>query len=180
MALQAETDEALEELERAVGLDPNDERARLAFGWELCLQGNCDEALQQAQAAAYFEPGLHGPHVLASAAHIADGLFEEALSEIEQARVRAPENPWTDALRAYALGRLGDSEAAAPLIESLAARARAGEISRVCVAAARFGIGQKAEASADLDAAFAARDPQLELMRLSVFHEIGVRPLPLS
>ena len=180
LALGGDVHAALEELERAVGLDPNDERARLAMGWELCLQGNCDEALQQAQAAAYFEPGLHGPHVLAAAAHCVEDLWNEALSELEQAQSRAPESPWTEALRAYALGRSGDAAASRDAIQGLAGRAQAGEISRVCVAAARLGLEARAEAQADLDAAFESRDPQLELLRLTLFDELRRRPLPIS
>jgi tetratricopeptide (TPR) repeat protein len=180
LALHGELAEALEELERAVGLDPNDERARLSLGWELCYQGECDEALQQAHAAAYFEPSLHGPHLLAAAAHCNEGAWEDTLSEIEQARERAPFNPWAEALLAFALGRSGQDKRAQTLIESLAVRAGSGEISRVCLAAARLGLSQMDEAKADLDAAFEQRDPQLQRLRLRLFGDLSNRPLPVS
>ena len=180
LALTGEDEDALEELERAVTLDPNDERARQALGWELCLQGDCEGALQQAQAAAYFEPGLHGPHVLAAAAHCADEEWEEGLAELEQARVRAPENPWTLALLAFARGRSGRSAEALAGVQDLAKRAGADEISRICLAAARLGVPQTAEAKADIEQALELRDPQIEMLRLPFFGELGKRGLPLS
>jgi TolB-like protein len=180
LALEGDPQEALEEHERAVGLDPNDERARLALGWELCLQGACEEALQQAQAAAYFEPGLHGPHVLAAAAHCVEGLWEEALGELDQAQAAAPESPWADALRAFALGRFGNTQGAQTIIGALEDRAHTGEISYVCLAAARCGISQDGPAKQDLDSAFEVRDPQLGALRLSLFGKLDNRELPLS
>jgi tetratricopeptide (TPR) repeat protein len=178
LAVRGKEEDALEELERAVGLDPNDERARQSLGWELCMQDDCEQALQQAHAAAYFEPGLHGPHVLAASAYCAEEAWGEALAELEQAGIRAPGNPWTQALQAYAFGRSGSAEASRALVDELAGRTARGEVSRVCVAAARLGGGD--DPKADLEAAFGARDPQLELLRLPLFGQWRKRRLPLS
>ncbi|MCB1019006.1 MAG: hypothetical protein KDC27_03710 [Acidobacteria bacterium] len=166
--------EALEEHERAVGLDPNDERARLALGWELCMQGELEEALQQAHAASYFEPGLHEPHVLAAAAYCAQDECEQARAELEQARLRAPEDPWSVALSVYAAP--ADSEQAAGDLARLLARAERDQASRVCVAVARLGVGE--DASVDLETALVACDPQLERLRLPLFGEWRARKLP--
>ncbi|MEZ5391309.1 MAG: hypothetical protein R2724_00195 [Bryobacterales bacterium] len=76
----------------------------------------------------------------------------------------------------YVYASPAGSEKAADDLARLVTRAEAGEISRVCVAAARLGIGQ--DANADLEAAFAARDPQLERLRLPLFGGWSKRELP--
>ncbi len=144
--------ESQAELEIATSLDGIDECALTALGWTLYCARDFAGALQQAHAAAYFEPRYSPAHLLAAACCLASGASEEAEASCREALLICPRDPWARAL----VGDLSLLEQASSHVIAAAIRLRS----------------DKSAAVELLQKAVDARDPQLLKLRWPLFDPV--------
>lgn len=106
-------DEAIAEAERALALDPNDPDGHVALAWALIFSGRPQDALPAVERAMRLDP-LH-PEVYAYVLGISRlglGQFEEAVTALERAHKRSPDDRNVNIPLAVAYERLGRHEQA--------------------------------------------------------------------
>ena len=100
---------ALDELTKAIALDPGDERARLERSIVYNIMRQYVEAEQDARAALKLDPKDVKAWVSLAWALLHQGRYEEAVAAASSAVALDPENAFAYAVRAYAKERLGDA-----------------------------------------------------------------------
>ena len=107
---QRKYDQALAEVERAVGLNPSDARALDTRSVVLVWLGRTAEAVASFEAADRFDPGGRGAGAVFSRALAYYTLrrYGEAVAVADAGLARFPETSFLQAIRAAALAQMGD------------------------------------------------------------------------
>ncbi len=115
-------DEALEEADRAIELNPSDAFAHDTRGATLLWLGRVEEAIASVETALRFNPAgrSSGTGLYRSLGYYLLGRYREALAAADAAIVRYPDAPFLHAIRAATLAQMGHTEAA----QAAAARLR--------------------------------------------------------
>jgi TolB-like protein/class 3 adenylate cyclase/Flp pilus assembly protein TadD/rhodanese-related sulfurtransferase len=123
--------EALEEAEKAVALDPNDATALAGFAYMLVLAGRPDEGLTFIQNAMRLDPHHARYLITLGAAEFGMERFKEAAATFERAVKRNPDNelPLIYLAASYGhLGRIKDADEIVEAANQLLARQGKGEL----------------------------------------------------
>lgn len=118
---QNRRDEALQQAERAIALNPSDSVALYQIGGTMLYLGRIDEAISVMETARRFEPLSAGGENLAVAYYVA-GRYAEALAQVETMLNYLRDKPGLYAVRAATLaqlGRLEDARHAAEQVQRL-------------------------------------------------------------
>jgi TolB-like protein len=109
---------ALELVEKALALDPNDARVQSAFAWMRAYAADFDRAEQHFDLARSMNPNDAAIHILYAALQSMRGKPERGLPAVEIAcRLNPRHPPWYNAARARLLFQLCDYRRAADLLE---------------------------------------------------------------
>ncbi|WP_439370426.1 tetratricopeptide repeat protein [Bradyrhizobium sp. PMVTL-01] len=125
LARSGETAAALDEFNRAVGLDPYN--AQALYGRALIYQGNSqhDFAIADFSAASGLNPQKAEPLLGRATSYLALGKVKEAAADLDEASEADPHNPQVWTARGQAYERLGDrAKAAASYNKAVALRPR--------------------------------------------------------
>ncbi|MGX1319918.1 Tfp pilus assembly protein PilF [Bradyrhizobium sp. USDA 377] len=125
LAKSGETAAALDEFNRAVGLDPYN--AQALYGRALIYQGNNqhDFAVADFSAASGLNPQKAEPLLGRATSYLAIGKVKEAAADLDEASEADPHNPQVWTARGQAYERLGDrAKAAASYNKAVALRPR--------------------------------------------------------
>ncbi|SFI71419.1 tetratricopeptide repeat protein [Bradyrhizobium sp. cf659] len=125
LAKSGETAAALDEFNRAVGLDPYN--AQALYGRALIYQGNNqhDFAIADFTAASGLNPQKAEPLLGRAISHLALGKIKEAAADLDEASEADPHNAQVWTARGQAYERLGDkAKAAASYTRAVALRPR--------------------------------------------------------
>ncbi|BAR58286.1 hypothetical protein NK6_5127 [Bradyrhizobium diazoefficiens] len=125
LAKSGETAAALDEFNRAVGLDPYN--AQALYGRALIYQGNNqhDFAVADFTAASGLNPQKAEPLLGRAISHLALGKIKEATADLDEASEADPHNAQVWTARGQAYERLGDkAKAAASYTKAVALRPR--------------------------------------------------------
>jgi adenylate cyclase len=114
-------EEALAEAERAVALNPSDAVALYARGSTLLWMGRAEEGTAVLEAAHRFDPSLDD--AMLPLGYYLQGRYREAIAAADTRIARKPEVVFVRAVRAAALGQLGEIEEAGRAVEELRRRA---------------------------------------------------------
>jgi len=121
LALAGRSEQAVEMLERQIGLNRNDASAWFWLGYARCTLGRQDEAiaaLVQARRLSPRDPNLNGIFLVTAAAHLYLGRDREALEWARRSVLERPQHAVAHSWVAAAAANLGEKESAnASLVE---------------------------------------------------------------
>jgi TolB-like protein/DNA-binding winged helix-turn-helix (wHTH) protein/lipoprotein NlpI len=156
--------EALAEYRRAQELDPLRMSLRSAEAIALCLAGRCDEAVERLQQAIQIEPGSGGRHISLGIVYQAKGMYNEAIDQFERALELGQEMTFRQIALGYSLAMSGKRSEAQAILERL--KVSKNYVSPAELAILYVGLGDKHNAIASLEKAYADRDLQLQYLKV--------------
>jgi len=115
LALAGRSEQAVEMLERQIGLNRNDASAWFWLGYARCTLGRQDEAiaaLEQARRLSPRDPNLNGIFLVTAAAHLYLGHDRNALEWARRSVLERPQHAVAHSWVAAAAANLGDTETA--------------------------------------------------------------------
>ncbi len=115
LALAGRSEQAVELLERQIGLNRNDASAWFWLGYARCTLGRQDEAiaaLEQARRLSPRDPNLNGIFVVTAAAHLYLGRDREALEWARRSVLERPQHAVAHSWVAAAAANQGETETA--------------------------------------------------------------------
>ena len=115
LALAGRSEQAVELLERQIGLNRNDASAWFWLGYARCTLGLQDEAiaaLEQARRLSPRDPNLNGIFLVTAAAHLYLGRDREALEWARRSVLERPQHAVAHSWVAAAAANLGETAAA--------------------------------------------------------------------
>ena len=159
-------EEALTHARRAREINPVSPLVAALEGLYLTHQGEHQEAVRRLEEAVSLEPQFWLSHHLLANALIDAGQYEAALPESAEAKRLSPLQTLSDAFGAIALARLGRKDEARAVLQSLSETARHTYVPPTHFALIETALGERDQAFAHLDAAFAVRDARLALLKI--------------
>jgi serine/threonine protein kinase/tetratricopeptide (TPR) repeat protein len=175
LATMGHIDEGISEVRRAAALDPLSFEICYMLGWDQIYARRYDEAVTQLRKCVDLEPSVWISEVLLGEAYEQQGRFPEAIAALKKAREIEDQIQWplAELARAYALS--GQTAEARHGLDELLARSKHGYVvSKYLIAIIYAALGDKDQASAFLDQAYAERsfflyqlkvDPELDSLR---------------
>jgi serine/threonine protein kinase/tetratricopeptide (TPR) repeat protein len=160
-------DEALIEVQRALELDPLSLLlTSVNEGWTFYFARQYDRAIEQCRKALELDANSDGAHACLGWSYLAKGMHEEAITESERAVSLSGRNParLVGLARAYAAD--GKKDAAMEVLAELVERAKHAYVSPYSLARIHIALSEKDQALADLDQAYAERDPFLVWLKV--------------
>jgi TolB-like protein len=125
LALAGRSEQAVELLERQIGLNRNDASAWFWLGYARCALGRQDEAiaaLEQARRLSPRDPNLNGIFLVTAAAHLYMGRDREALDWARRSVLERPQHAVAHSWVAAAAANLGETEVAGAAVAEFRAR----------------------------------------------------------
>jgi TolB-like protein/DNA-binding winged helix-turn-helix (wHTH) protein/Tfp pilus assembly protein PilF len=125
LALAGRSEQAVELLERQIGLNRNDASAWFWLGYARCTLGRQNEAiaaLDQARRLSPRDPNLNGFFLVTAAAHLYLGRDREALEWARRSVLERPQHAVAHSWVAAAAANLGEAETARAALSEFRAR----------------------------------------------------------
>jgi TolB-like protein/DNA-binding winged helix-turn-helix (wHTH) protein/Flp pilus assembly protein TadD len=125
LALAGRSEQAVELLERQIGLNRNDASAWFWLGYARCTLGRQDEAiaaLEQARRLSPRDPNLNGIFLVTAAAHLYLGRDLEALEWARRSVLERPQHAVAHSWVAAAAANLGEADTARAALAEFRAR----------------------------------------------------------
>lgn len=162
-------DEALRESERARRLDPLSLIIAADNGAILYFARQYDRAIEKWQSILQIEPDFQRAHFIVSA-YVEKGMFAEALADMERQRPRlSPPVYWSSI--AYISGRAGRAPQARAALRELLQSSRRRPVQAAFIAGAYLGLGDKDQALAWLERAYAERSNDLVSLKVNPVYD---------
>jgi tetratricopeptide (TPR) repeat protein len=159
--------EALAEVKRARELDPLNMRTNALEGQFLIHAGRTDEALKRLRETLEMEPNYFLARVYAASAYIEKGMYSEAISEARRSRdIAGARSVYSEAFLGYALAKSGKDAEARSILEGLLKPSAERYISAYEIALVYNGLGERDEALAWLEQAYAQRHQGVVFLRV--------------
>ncbi len=168
------TDEGLAENRRAESLDPLSTEASMLLGWGLYYSRRYDEAVTQLRKTLDLDPNSWPTYEMLGHAYAQQSRFPEAIAALQKAREIEDQIsvPLAGLGQAYAVS--GRRAEARQSLDELLARSRRRQVPAYTIAAIYAGLGDKDQAFAWLEKAYADRswymtslkvDPKFDSLR---------------
>jgi tetratricopeptide (TPR) repeat protein len=164
LAFAGRTDEATGRAQRALELDPLSPLINMNVGWTYFSVGRADGALAQAAKMIEIEPGFYGAYWLKGAVRLAEGRYQDAVSELERA-VALGGHQIVVADLASAYGLSGRQEDAAIILDQLLERRRLHYVPAICIARVYCRVGKTEKAVEWLETAFGERNGEMVFLQ---------------
>ncbi len=158
-------DEALRESDRASQLDPLSLIIASDRGAILYFSRQYDRAIEEFRTVLRKDPNF-GRATIITYAYTEKGMFAEALTEAGTVHRLYGEGPWYWSNLAYIYGRAGRLERARLELEKLEKLSRHEQVNPITMLWAHLGMGDKEEALADLDKAYAGHSNVLTTLKV--------------
>ncbi|MDQ3751212.1 MAG: tetratricopeptide repeat protein [Acidobacteriota bacterium] len=158
-------DEAQEEIEQALEIDPFSPLINLVKGFVLFYAGKHDESLEQFRYTVTLAPRSHAAHYGAALAASQQGEFESALQSTQKAIVYSNNDGQKRALKAYLLAMLGEKDKAQEELEKLNKEMAKSYVSPYHLAAIFTALGERDQAFSYLEKTLTIKDQWLVLLR---------------
>jgi serine/threonine protein kinase len=139
--------ENVEQMRKAVALDPENPVLRACHGWHVLFAGDIESALADVDRATEMAPNLFWNPMVRGWAFEQQGRFAEAVAEFDVAIAQSEGLSIAEASRGHALALLGQKSEAEGVARKLIERSRTAYVSAYDIAVVFAGLG-------DLDATF--------------------------
>jgi DNA-binding winged helix-turn-helix (wHTH) protein/TolB-like protein/Flp pilus assembly protein TadD len=159
-------DEAMAEVRTAQRLDPLSLAINTDVGFHLLYNGRYAEAITQLQSVLGMKSDFGLAHLWLARAFLGAGRLEESLAEAASAESVIPGWPVIIVQRGYTLGVMGRADEARAVLGELQQMSSKRFITAYGMALVYTGLGDKEQAFAWLDKAFAERSHWLMWLRL--------------
>jgi len=155
-------DEALEQLRKALELDPFSLIINLNYAMGLVEAGRYEEGIEQMmKTLALAESGFALGHYLLGQLYIHGSELEKAVVEFKKALEIIPGFPIVLAALGHALGLMGRKQDAAKILSELKETSSTSYVSPALIAMVEFGLGEKEDAFRHLGEAYDERSDML-------------------
>jgi len=168
---QGRTDEAVQEMRRALELDPLSLMVNNATGWHLYLARRYDEAIAQFKKALELDANFALAHYDLGRVYEQKGMYEQALAEFQKAASLSPETPYILAGLGYGYGRMGRRREAEKVLEDLKALSKRRPVGSLNLAIVHLGLGDKNRALDELEKAVTERDGWLRYLKADPIYD---------
>ena len=170
-------DEATEELDQALRLDPLSLAIKSSLGLKAYYAGHFDEAAKELSKTIELDASFGIARFFLGETYTALSRFDEALRELEAAIRLSGPSPEILAAVGYARGVSGDTGGALKALEKLRRLSQQGYVSPCLLAEVHVGLGEKDEALDRLEEAFQERAADLAWLRVRpVFASLHSEP----
>jgi len=176
LATMGRVDEALAEIERARHLDPTSLIINSAATELLAEARQYDRAIQQAKKTLELDPGFWLARMHLAGAHIAQGKYAQAVAELEKLGPSSAVPVIYNGFVGFAFAMSGQRVEAQRILAELEERSKREYVSPTALALIYTGLGNKDQAFAWLDRAYAERDSWLLLTSHSAFDSLRSDP----
>lgn len=167
----ARFEEAIEEMRRALELDPLSTVALAIAAWELYAAGRPEQARERCRHALELEPHFYLPRVVLGALLEREGKLDQALDEYREALRCSGESPFVMGHVGRVLARMGRSREALEVLANLRELSRRRFVSEVDFATVHLGLGEVEAAIECLYRAHENRSSRLCLVGVDPFFE---------
>jgi len=158
--------EALEHARRASELNPVSPLIRALEGMYLSHQREPEAAVRRSKEADTLDPNFWLSHHLLANSLVDAGRYEAALLESAEAKRLSPLQTLSDTFRGIALARLGRTDEARAILQSLAVTARDTYVPPTHFAMIETALGNRDKAFEHLERALSVRDARLTLLKI--------------
>ena len=159
--------EALAEAKRARELDPLNLHINALEGQFLIHAGRTDEALTRLRETLEMESNHFLAHLYTSSAYIEKGMYSEAISEARKAReISEARSTYSEAFLGYALAKSGNEDEARSVLKGLLRSSAERYVSPYHIALIYNGLGERDEALAQLERAYAQHDHAMVFLKV--------------
>ena len=162
-------DEATEELQRALALDPLALAIKTSMGMKCYFAGDYEEAVRLLSGTIWLDEGFGMAHFFLGKTYTELRRFPQALEALDNATRVSGRNPEILAALGYLHGVAGNIEGARNTLEELRQIAGSRYVSPVKIAQVHVGLGEHDDALTHLEEAYAGRAADLAWL--------GVRPV---
>jgi tetratricopeptide (TPR) repeat protein len=159
-------DDAVHEIRTAQRLDPLSLAINTDVGFHDYYNGRFAEAIAQLQSVLGMKSDFGLAHLWLARSYLEVGRLDESLAEAASAEATAPQWPVFVAQRGYTLGVMGRADEARAVRDEMERLSTQRFVTAYGVALVHAGLGDKEQAFAWLDKAFAERSHWLIWLRL--------------
>ena len=167
----ARSEEAVQEMRRALELDPLSLMVNNATGWHLYLARRYDEAIAQFSRALELDPNFALAHFDLGRAYEQKGMYEPALAEFEKAKALSPDTPYILAGLGHCYGVMGHRREAQEVLQELKVLSKRRPVGSLNFALVHLGLGDKEQALDHLEKALAERDGWLRYLNADPIYD---------
>jgi len=111
--------EAIQQIERAVQLDPHSAPHNSIAGWMFHFAGQYDRAIEQGQRSVALEPHFAPGHHRLGMAYEQKSMYDQAVEELQQAATLSGNTPYTISSLGHAYGMCGQTKEAEKVLTEL-------------------------------------------------------------
>ena len=166
-------DQALQEMERALGLEPASLVMNSFMGATLHYAGRYDEAVEQCRKTIDMDPNFAVAHWHLGLAYDQKGMFEDAIAEFEKATTLSRGSPLMKAALGYGYAKANRTREARTILNELKELSKRQYVSSYEVAAIHVALGDTEQAFQLLERAY--NENSFHLVYINVWPQF--RPL---
>lgn len=159
-------DQANKETRRAVELDPLSLSISVDLAWARYVARDFEAAVQQSWKTLVLEPAFSPAQTTLGLAYEQLGMHDEAITELQNARVCSDQHPAAIAALAHATATAGNRHEAAEAVRVLEVLSRTRHVSEYWKSIAYLGLGRVDAALHSIEKACEERDPWLVWMKV--------------
>jgi len=160
------TEESLAESQRALELEPLHLVINLHLGWHYYYSRQYDQAIEQAHKALELDPAFPQAQRFVAWAYLQKGMRQEAITSLRAALRQLGRNPTVEGDLGHALAVAGRRDEALAVLEGLRQLSSTRYVSPYSVALVHAGLGDRDQAFAWLDKAYADRSDYMPYLKL--------------
>jgi TolB-like protein/DNA-binding winged helix-turn-helix (wHTH) protein/Tfp pilus assembly protein PilF len=160
------TEESLAESKRALELEPLQLVVGIHLGWHYFYARQYDQAIEQFRKTLELDPTFPQAQRYAAWAYLQKGMHPEAIAALRTALNAVERNPEIEGELGHALGVAGRRAEALAMLDGLSHLSTTRYVSPYSVALIHAGLGDRDQALAWLDKAYAERSDYMPYLRL--------------